>query len=128
MEFASYVTHTLNSGKNMTQLYSFYELNSKAGCSALSCGEASILLPCITSNTHQLRGTPTYHPLPYHLLPPLLCFDPSVEAVYCYLFPSVTSHCCYYCIVIIIFVPATHLGRKALRTLITLWPDMELYF
>lgn len=55
-------------------------------------------------------------------------FTHLLEVVYHYLFPSVTSHCCYYRTVIIIFVPVTHLDRKALRTLITLWPDMELYF
>jgi len=85
MEFASDVTHTLNSGKNMTQLYSFYELNSKTRCFALFCQGVSFLLPYISSNTHPLRGTRTYCPLPYHTFPPLLCFDPSTGS--CLLLP-----------------------------------------
>ena len=69
----------------MTQLYSFYELNSKTRCFALFCQGVSFLLPYISSNTHPLRGTRTYCPLPYHTFPPLLCFDPSTGS--CLLLP-----------------------------------------
>lgn len=72
------------------------------------------------------RGTHTTTPRHAHSYPFALTLP--LEVVYCCLFPTVTSHRCYYCTVILIFVPVTHLDRKALRTLITLWPDMELYF
>lgn len=74
MGFASCVTHTLNSGKNMTQLYSFYELNAKARCFALCWQGVSVRLVSPPAPTHSEAHTRT---TPHHAPSTLLSFGPS---------------------------------------------------
>lgn len=71
------VSHTLNSGKNMTQFYSFYELNPKTRCFALLWQAVWVLL------SHTSQGHTHHDPSPCTLLP--LCSHPPTGS--CLLLP-----------------------------------------